>query len=329
MNRKIVGITLGDPSGIGPEIILKALTQHRSSFPSIIPVVFAPASVLRFYARLLAIDVDIRPVLHFSQVVKPNDHTIYCFEEGLEHFDPNPGKISARNGKLSYEIMKQAIKAAMHKQIQAIVTAPIHKVALKRAGITEQDHTAILARFTHSKDPLTLFMTGRLRIFFYTRHIPFRSIADHLNQRELIRFTERCVSALQRIGLEGGQLALAALNPHAGDGGLFGDEETEILIPAVRLLRKKGIPIEGPIAADSVFHLAKEGIYDAVISLYHDQGHIAAKTYDFYKTVSLTLGLPFLRTSVDHGTALNIAGKNKANEISMVEAIKAADRYAW
>ena len=157
----------------------------------------------------------------------------------------------------------------------------------------------------------------------------FSEISSALRIDNIVLNLKNSSRYLEKLGIRKPKIALAALNPHAGEGGMFGDEEIGVLTPAVNLAKNQGINVFGPIAADSVFYLCKEGKYDAVLSLYHDQGHIAAKTLDFYKTISMTMGLPFLRTSVDHGTAMDIAGKNKANEISMVESIKVAAEYAW
>jgi 4-hydroxythreonine-4-phosphate dehydrogenase len=168
-----------------------------------------------------------------------------------------------------------------------------------------------------------------MRVFFYSRHIPFAEISAALDIENLVNTLSDCQRYLNQIGIENPKQALAALNPHGGDYGLFGTEEIDILEPAVKRAVQNGVNVEGPIPADSVFHLASEGTYDSVLSLYHDQGHIAAKTYDFHRTVALTMGLPFLRTSVDHGTAFDIAGKGLASEISMVEAVKAAITYYW
>jgi 4-hydroxythreonine-4-phosphate dehydrogenase len=240
---------------------------------------------------------------------------------------PHPGQIEAAAGQVAFEAVEQSISAALAGQIDVLVTAPIQKEAFRLAQVPYLDHTAALAGLCRSDQAQTLFVTGNLRILFLTRHLPFREIAAHINRQDILSFVETAVKELSRIGLKEPSLALAALNPHGGDHGLMGDEEEQILRPAVDDLQSKGIRISGPVPADSVFHQAATGKYDAVISLYHDQGHIAAKTLDFYGTISLTLGLPFLRTSVDHGTAFDIAGKNMANEKSMVGAIRAAIDY--
>jgi 4-hydroxythreonine-4-phosphate dehydrogenase len=168
-----------------------------------------------------------------------------------------------------------------------------------------------------------MFQVDRLRIFFHTRHLSVRNMLQSLSSEGVVESIVRAHHCLESIGLDRGKLALAALNPHASDGGLFGNEEERILQPACTEARERGVDVEGPVPADSVFHLALNGRYDAVVSLYHDQGHIAAKTYDFHRTVSVTLGLPFIRTSVDHGTAFDIAWEGRANAESMHEAIRA------
>jgi 4-hydroxythreonine-4-phosphate dehydrogenase len=258
-----------------------------------------------------------------------NNQAIYCLKMLTMLTNPETGKISAIAGKLAFDYISSAIGYAKIKSVDAIATAPINKEALKLANVPYLDHTEILTKLTNSTNTMTLFVTKNMRVFFYSRHIDFRDISDALQKDKIIQSLKQCIRYLKQIGVKNPKLALAALNPHGGEHGMFGKEEIEILEPAVIESQKIGLNVEGPIPADSVFHLAKEGHFDAVLSLYHDQGHIAAKTYDFYHTISLTMGLPFLRTSVDHGTAMEMAGKNIANEISMVEAIKAAAKYAW
>jgi 4-hydroxythreonine-4-phosphate dehydrogenase len=208
--------------------------------------------------------------------------------------------------------------------VDAITTAPIHKEALRAAGVPHVGHTEMLADYLGAPEPLTLFLTGKLRIFFLSRHLSLRQAIDFIT-RERVRHTIQTVHrAMTEFGFPTPRIAVAALNPHASDGGLFGNEEAEHLSPAVADARAAGIDAVGPVGADSVFHQALEGQYDCVLSLYHDQGHIAAKTRDFYGTVTATLGLPVLRTSVDHGTAFDIAWQGKANPASMEAAILAA-----
>ena len=326
--KKKIGITLGDPAGVGPEIVLKALSGHPEIYEQVMPVVFGSRSVLEAVKKNLSLQIEINEAKDLQEwEAAPNAVTVFNTVE--PQILPPIGKIDPLAGRMAFSWMEAAIAAANMGKIKALVTAPINKAAFKLAGLPYRDHTEILAKLTGSDKPMTLFVTGNLRIFFYTRHVAFKEIAAQMNKKTLTESIRCCMEHLRQLGFEQPRLAVAALNPHGGDNGLMGREEPDIIEPAVRLAREKGLNVAGPIPADSVFHLAKEGVYDAVLSLYHDQGHIAAKTLDFHRTVSLTMGLPFLRTSVDHGTAMDIAGKNMANETSMVEAILAAAQYAW
>ncbi len=324
----LIAVIPGDPNGIGPEIVLKALTAHPQIHRHCRPLVFADPMVLEYYANTLGLPVKIivtdQPeTAHFAE------NKIFCYPVPRLPAKIQPGTISGTAGKYAFNCIRTATAAALEKTVQAVTTGPINKKALKQVKIPYADHTAMFAGLTKSGNPMTMFVTRELRIFFYSRHIAFREIPNKLKVPDLVNCMRNCVRFLEQLGINRPALALAALNPHAGDGGLFGNEEAEILEPAVQQARARQLNISGPIPADSVFHFAAQGDYDAVLSLYHDQGHIAAKSYDFYRTVSFTMGLPFLRTSVDHGTAMELAGKGKANESSMVEAIIKAARFAW
>ncbi len=326
--KKRIGITIGDPGGIGPEIVLKALAFHPEIFEACVPVIFGPAAIVQNVMDDLRLTVPLQTVSPEAVVQNTAGATALLVDLPFDGQPPAYGQICAEGGQIAFEAITAAIEWARKKQIAAIATAPINKQALKLAGIEFTDHTAIFSRVTNSRHTMTLFVTQNLRIFFYSRHIPLKDVPARLNRRDLLHAIEYSLKYLNQLGIEG-RLAVAALNPHGGDNGLFGDEELKIIHPAVAEAQKRGWRVSGPIPADSVFYLNLSGHFDAVLSLYHDQGHIAAKTYDFLRTVSFTMGLPFLRTSVDHGTAMELAGQNKANEISMVEAILQAAHYAW
>jgi 4-hydroxythreonine-4-phosphate dehydrogenase len=295
MNRDIlkprIGITVGDPAGIGPEIVAKTL-ESAEIREICEPVVFGmtdPTEIARAGVRY--------------------------------------GEVSASGGKLAFKAIEEAVSAAKRGDIDAIATAPLNKESLKAAGVPYIGHTEILAGLTGSDDPLTLFETLSLRSFFLTRHVSLREACDLVTEERVYRYLVRCSRALRDgLGIADPLIAVAGLNPHCGEHGLFGTEE-ESIPPAIERAVREGVRAVGPIGADSVFHLAKIGRFDAVLSLYHDQGHIACKTLDFERTISLTLGLPFLRTSVDHGTAFDIAGKGIASAVSMIEAVKVAAKY--
>jgi 4-hydroxythreonine-4-phosphate dehydrogenase len=321
-------ITIGDPNGVGPEIVIKALMNHPQLYDLCHPVIFGDISILKTTAELLRCNINLQEV-DASKIKDSNPEIMYCHHIQPSAMNLEFGKISAEGGQHAYAYLEEAIKMAKDDKIKAIVTAPINKESLKSASVPFLDHTAILQQLTSSEKTMTLFIVESLRIFFYSRHIPFSQISSALNEPKIVETLIDCAIHLKKIGISKPKMALAALNPHGGEGGMFGREEIEILEPAVSSAKSRGLDVSGPIPADSVFNLTREGYYDAVLSLYHDQGHIAAKTYDFYRTVSLTMGLPFLRASVDHGTAFDIAGKGLANEISLVEAIKTAHKYYW
>jgi 4-phospho-D-threonate 3-dehydrogenase / 4-phospho-D-erythronate 3-dehydrogenase len=325
-SKPVIGITVGDPAGVGPEIVANALLKHSLNKEYAL-IVFADRPVLEQAFQHTGLSA---PVLEVNQ---PDE----CrFDSGAVHLVnghiiENPvtmGVIQGECGRSVYHNVAAAIDWAMKGWVDAIATAPLQKESLKQGGCPHLDHTAICKALTKSEDATTLFMVDTLRVFFLTRHIAVREIGDAITEDLLLEAIPRCLMYLTQLGLDNPLLAVAALNPHGGEDGLFGTEERDTIIPAVNKASDRGLRVEGPIPGDSVFHLAHEGVFDGVLSLYHDQGHIATKTLDFYRTVSLTLGLPFLRTSVDHGTAFNIAGQNKANETSMIEAIRYAVRYA-
>ena len=203
-----------------------------------------------------------------------------------------------------------------------------NKESLKAAHVNYIGHTEILEDLSNTKNPLTMFQVFDLRVFFLTRHVSLRRACELVTTESMYEFIRRCAKALEVLGVKNPRLAVAGLNPHSGEHGLFGDEEVREIEPAIAKAQADGLNVVGPVAADSVFHFALKGRYDAVLSLYHDQGHIATKMVDFERTISITNNMPFLRTSVDHGTALDIAGTGKVSEVSMVEAIKLAAQYA-
>ncbi len=326
--KPLIAVTAGDPAGVGPEIVVRALTD---------PAVTGAARCLavgdaRVLRRTLAFPG--MPAAEINAVADPGEAV---FEPGTVNVldvktpgaaDLPLGRVSARCGRAAFEYIRRAVELAMDGRAGAVATAPINKESLRAGGVPYIGHTEIFGALTGSAEPLTMFEVENLRIFFLTRHVSLRKACGLVTRESLVRFARRCRSELSRLGVNGGTMAVAGLNPHSGEHGLFGDEEVREIAPAVEELRRGGMDIVGPVGADSVFWQAREGRYCAVLSLYHDQGHIAAKTVDFYRTVSLTLGMPILRASVDHGTAFDIAGTGQASPVSMAEAILTAAKYA-
>jgi 4-hydroxythreonine-4-phosphate dehydrogenase len=325
-SKTIIGITVGDPAGIGPEIVLKSVFSRN--FPAeVSPVLFGDRPVLDQMMDILGRKREIVE-LGGAPPKRVPPGSILLVPTRVITRNVRFGRVSPECGRSAHASIVNAIDLALHGWIDGIATAPIQKEALRLGGCRELDHTEILKVHTGASEETTLFMTGNLRVFFLTRHIPLSRVPASITRENVGSAIPRCIRFLKLLGIRNPRLAVAALNPHAGENGMFGSEEAEILVPAIASAKKQGCRVFGPIPADSVFHLAKEGHYDGVLSLYHDQGHIAAKTLDFRRTVSLTMGLPFLRTSVDHGTAFDIAGRGVADETSMLDAIRMAGLYA-
>jgi len=314
--KPTVAITIGDPAGIGPEIALKAVQSNELRELSDL-LIIGSKDLLLEQCRLFC-----TPEL-LSSLSSPSSNLRIIDVPMPEGPPPQFGQISAASGAVSYEYLKAAIALGKEREIDAIVTAPVHKESWRAGGVPHVGHTEALAELFDSGAE-TLFVVDDLRIFFLTRHVSLREAIDLITADRMLFLLRHARQALGWFGINQPRIAVAGLNPHAGDGGLFGDEEIKILAPAVKEARKEGIDAFGPLPADSVFHQCAEGQFDAVIALYHDQGHIAAKMRSFLGTVSVTTGLPVIRTSVDHGTAFDIAGKNQADPSSMVAAIKLA-----
>lgn len=325
-DRPIIGLTVGDPAGIGPEIVLKAL-RHAALYDQVRPLLFADQAVLLQTLEMLGEPLE----LHAIQEPGKGQYQAGCvdfIDAGVLDRPIAYGQVSAAGGEAGYAYLNRAIDAALTGDVDGLATAPLNKESLQAAKLPYIDHTAVLKARAAISEPMTLFLVRDLKIFFLTRHISFREIPDAITRQGIVDALPLCDRYLRQLGVEAPRLAVAALNPHGGEQGLFGREEVDIIRPAVAEAQSHGIRVHGPIPADSVFHQAQAGHYDGVLSLYHDQGHIAAKTLDFHGTVSLTMGLQFLRTSVDHGTAFDIAGRGIAEERGMLEAVAAAGRYA-
>lgn len=327
-SRPVVAITLGDPSSVGPEIVVKALASGGLT-DVCVPVVVGDA---RFVRRALG---TTGAVLDVSVIARPGGATglpgraevVDVPAYGVDGI--GWGRIQAPAGRAAFEAIRASIDLALAGEVDAVATAPVNKEAFRAAGVTQIGHTEIFGELTGTRDPLTMFEVKGLRIFFLTRHLSLAEAIRRITAERTLDALRRSAAALGTLGVTSPRLAVAALNPHGGEHGLFGDEEERELAPAIARAREEGIDARGPLPADSVFWHAAGGRFDAVLSLYHDQGHVAAKMYDFERTVSLTCGLPFLRTSVDHGTAFDIAGTGRASEVSLLEAVRAAARYAY
>lgn len=320
---------MGDPAGVGPEIVAASISA--ADIPaSVAVVVVGNQEILEGAAVAMKSSPEIKRLENPERVRAEASPGLL----NLVHMDNvdmasfRHGQVQAMCGQASFDYLKASIRLALAGQVDALATTPLNKESLKAAAIPFVGHTEILGSLTNSHDPLTMFQVFTLRVFFLTRHVSLRQACGMVTKERLLEYITRCIDSLKTLGIKNPSLVVAGLNPHCGEHGLFGTEEDEYIVPAIQAARERGYNVSGPNPADSVFHFAEKGAWDAVLSLYHDQGHIATKMVDFERTIALTLGLPFLRTSVDHGTAYDIAGKGKASPVSMVEAIRLAALYA-
>lgn len=318
---------MGDPAGIGPEIIIKALTQAEIA-KNAECVVIGDHSVLAKNAEICGINVEFNIIADVSQADFSDKSKINLIDlKNAPLTDFEPGKVSGVCGKAAFEYIKKSIEIAMANKSFVVVTPPINKESLRAGHVPFIGHTEMFAELTNTNDPLTLFEVRNMRVFFLSRHVSLKKACEMVSKNRIVDYVKRCSEALKQLGITFGTMAVAGLNPHSGEHGLFGYEEVEQIEPAIKMLKEMNYDVEGPVSADSVFHLALQGRYNSVLSLYHDQGHIATKTLDFERTIAITCGMPILRTSVDHGTAFDIAWQNKASAVSMQEAIAVALKY--
>ncbi|WP_159514166.1 MULTISPECIES: D-threonate 4-phosphate dehydrogenase [Enterobacter] len=320
---KIIAVTMGDPAGIGPEIIIKSLTEGELSGAPVV-VVGCARTLQRVLDKGIVGQVDIRLIDAVSDA-KFAPGVINVLDEPLAEPDAlKPGIVQAAAGDLAYRCVKRATELAMAGKVKAIATAPLNKEALHLAGHLYPGHTELLAHLTDSKDYAMVLYTDKLKVIHITTHIALRKFLDTLNQDRVKTVIGIADSFLKRVGFAHPRIAVAGVNPHAGENGLFGDEEIKIVGPAVEAMKAQGLNVTGPCPPDTVFMQCHEGMYDMVVAMYHDQGHIPLKLLGFYDGVNITAGLPFIRTSADHGTAFDIAWTGKAKSESMTVSIQLA-----
>lgn len=326
MSKPKIVVPMGDPAGVGPEIVVKtAVAEEIKNLCDM--VVIGDRSVLEEAIKICNVNLQIHSIENVEDGEYREGVLNVIDLKNVDLKEMEYGKVQGMCGKAAFDYIKKSVELAMEQVVDAIATTPINKESLRAGGINYIGHTEILGDLSNSRDPLTMFEVANMRVFFLTRHMSLRNACDAITKERVLEYIERCTKALKQLGVTG-KMAVAGLNPHSGEHGLFGDEEVESVAPAVEQAQKLGYDVVGPVGADSVFHQALQGRYQAVLSLYHDQGHIATKTYDFERTIAITLDMPFLRTSVDHGTAFDIAGKGIVSAVSMIEAVKLAAKYA-
>lgn len=322
-----LGITMGDPAGIGPEVIVKALARPLVR-RLCRPVVIGSPEVLAKVACALKVRIKIRRVADWDDVVPAGVIPVLDpLSAPLASF--TPGRVSKETGAAQALYIKEAVRLALAKRIAGIVTAPINKEAINLAGYSYPGHTEMLADLTGAKEVGMMIVGGPLRFLFATTHVAIKEMPALLTPERIERAIRLCHLGLTTLfGIKRPRIAVAALNPHGGEGGLFGIEERTAIGPGVERARAQGFPAVGPLPADTLIGQAARGQYDAVVAMYHDQGLIPLKLAAFGRAVNITVGLPIIRTSVDHGTAYDIVGRGSADEGSLLEAIRLAATFA-
>jgi len=327
-DRPIIGITMGDPVGIGPEIILLSLCKP-SIYKACRPLVIGDFQILNTVKKC------VRSKLHINSVKDP-DEGLYKFGSvdllNLSEIVPDKvlwGDPTVETGRAMIRYIKVASDLATKGRIAAMVTCPINKMAMQMAGCQYNGHTELLAERTRSENFAMMLAGNRLRVVLVTIHVPLKEVPSLLSEQKILLTIKLAWQTLhERFGLKIPRIAVAGLNPHAGESGLFGNEEKTIITPAIHAARSQGFDVVGALPPDTVFYQAANGYYDAVVSMYHDQGLIPFKLIHFNDGVNITLGLPIIRTSVDHGTAYDIAGTGTADPGSLIAAIVMAAQQA-
>ncbi|GIW81619.1 MAG: 4-hydroxythreonine-4-phosphate dehydrogenase [Gemmatales bacterium] len=325
-----IAVTMGDPAGIGPEVCLRLL-KNSSIADHFEIVIFGDAAILQRVARHLRLPMP-QHIVTADQLPSRADtlpQNIVVDLDMLSAEDVQPGVVDSKYGLAAYRYIETAIDAALAGDVDAVTTAPIHKEALRGAGIPYAGHTEIFADKTGSRRWCMMLTSPELTCSFVTAHVGYRQVPDLLSVDRIVEVIELSHEAIGKMRGRPGKLALCGLNPHAGEHGLFGNgEEERIILPAACAARDRGIDIEGPLPPDTAFLPQRRRRTDCFVCMYHDQGHIPLKALAFDVAVNVTLGLPIIRTSVDHGTAFDIAWKGEASESSLIEAVKLAGRLA-
>ncbi|WDC84763.1 4-hydroxythreonine-4-phosphate dehydrogenase PdxA [Caloramator sp. mosi_1] len=306
----LIGITIGDPAGVGPEVTLKAITSNHSFKANY--VIYGSVKVIEYYKQLLGIKLPLNKISRVCDYNVGSINVIDVIDITMDDFEI--GKVSPICGDAAFKYVEAAVKDALIGDIKAVVTAPLNKEALNKGGYNFDGHTEIFAKLTNTSKYSMMLLGGPLKVIHVSTHISLRNACDKVKKERVFDVIKIANDVLIKMGIKEPRIAVAGLNPHSGESGIFGDEEINEIIPALQLAKENGINVDGPVPPDIVFLKAVKGKYDIVVAMYHDQGHIPVKLMGFDTGVNITVGLPIIRTSVDHGTAFDIAGKGIANE---------------
>ncbi|WP_090926168.1 4-hydroxythreonine-4-phosphate dehydrogenase PdxA [Salibacterium qingdaonense] len=325
--RPAIAVTMGDPAGVGPEIIAKSLST-KQLFSDCLPFVIGDASMLERAVEVTGAEAVVRTIGHPSEALFQHG-TIDIVDMNLVSPDLPWGEISEAAGHAAFSYLEQAVTLANNGDIQGVCTAPLNKEALHKAGHLYPGHTEILAQLTQTKTFAMMLSAPGLKVIHATTHVGLLDAVEKINVQREYDVIKLADETLRTAGFENPAIGVCGINPHAGENGLFGNrEEEEKVIPAVEKAQEEGINVQGPLPADTLFFRAKRGDFDMVVAQYHDQGHGPVKVLGLEAGVNITVGLPIIRTSVDHGTAFDISGQNIADEQSLNEALRMAVQLA-
>lgn len=323
----LLAITMGDPAGTGPELLTKALVE-----PEILeicrPVVIGDAGTLEAARPYTGCQAAIRVLDDVATASPDTGHIEVLDSANVDRARLQLGQVSAEAGQAAYEYIKTATELALAGKVDAIVTCAINKEALNRAGHHFDGHTGLLAHLCDAPGATMMLAAGDLRVSHVSTHVPLREAIDRVRPERILKVLELTRAAVQRLGIPEPRIAVAGLNPHAGEHGLFGDEEEQFIEPAIAEANERGWNVSGPFPGDTVFFRAMNGEFDAAVAMFHDQGHVAVKMLGIWRGVNVTLGLPIIRTSVEHGTNFDLSGTGRSDPRSLVEALKLAARMA-
>lgn len=325
--RPVLAVTMGDPAGTGPEIITKALADAEVR-ATCRPLVVGDAAVMREALNATKVPGEVRAVADPSEATF-DQRVIEVLD--LQNVDVSRlarGRVSAMAGQAAYEYVKSATELALAGKVGGIVTSAINKEALHAAGYRYDGHTGLLAELCGTRDVTMMLVAGKLRVAHVSTHLSLREALERVRPERILKVLRLLQEGLERLGIARPRLAVAGLNPHAGEGGLFGDEETRYIVPAIEEARRQGIDASGPFPGDTVFFRTLHGEFDGAVAMYHDQGHVAAKMLGIWLGVNVTLGLPIIRTSVEHGTNFDMAGTGASDPRSLIGALALASTMA-
>lgn len=323
----VLAVTLGDPAGTGPELILKALAHSEIRRIARL-VVIGDAATLNRAQRFTGTTLTIQSISDISAARFQENEIDVLDLKNVDATRHRLGQVDAMCGQAAYEAIRSATELALAKQVNAIVTSAINKAALNAAGHHFDGHTGLLAHLCGTPGAVMMLVADKLRVSHVSTHVSLREAIDRVRPERIVRVLQLTHAALRRLGIKQPRLAVAGLNPHAGEGGLFGDEEEKFISPAIAQARTQGLDVQGPFAGDTIFFRTLQGEFDGAIAMFHDQGHVAAKMLGIWRGVNVTLGLPIIRTSVEHGTDFANAGTGRGDPRSLVEALKLAATMA-